>query len=462
MAERRKVVKFHNVPTINIGVIIFGLIFVFLGVQVVRSMNMKHVAVYEVQKSYIDTNISGTAIALRQEALINSETSGYINYYIRDGQKVGKNATIYTVDATGSLSELVAEATDNGFSLDSEGYAEVRNTISSFQDYFNDSNFSDVYEFKYNVEGQVLDIVNSQVLDELVTTNSLGGAFTQIPAAESGIVTYYQDGYEGKTPDELTEADFDEKAYSSVSLKTGEVIQAGTPVYKLITSDYWNLVLPLSEEDAGRLQADTRVTLNLPNVTHVVYGDIEVIQNGDAYFANITLDKMMVNYCQQRYVKVEIVMSRQEGLNIPNSAIVEKDVVKIPNTYLTAGSNSNLMTYFNVRILDEEGNLSITQVAPSIYWKDDSFCYVNPDDFEANAVLVKNDSDETMAIADMGHTKLAGVYNANRGKATFERIEILASDGDFTIITENDPYSLKMYDRIVLDGSSAEEGQIIR
>lgn len=462
MAGNRKVVKFHNVPTINIGVIIFGLIFIFLGVQIVRSLNMKRVAVYEVQKSYMDTNISGTAMALRQESLINTDVSGYVNYYIRDGQKVAKNATVYTVDAAGTLSDLVAEAADNGTALDSVGYSDIRDTISAFRNYFNDTNYSDVYEFKYEIEGQVLDIVNNQILDELVSSNSLGGSYTQIPAAESGIVTFYQDGYETRTPADVTMADFDEKAYTHTSLKTGEVIQSGNPVYKLITSDYWNLVLPLSEEDADRLKADTRVTLYLPNVSHVVYGDIAVIQNGDAYFANITLDKLMVNYCQERYIPIEIVMSRQEGLNIPNSAIVEKRVVKIPNTYLTTGSNTNQMIYFNVRVLDENGNLSISQVAPSIYYKDDSFCYVNPDDFEENAVLVKNDSDETMAISDMGSTKLAGVYNANRGMATFERVEILVSDGDFTIITEGDPYSLKLYDRIVLDGSTVEEGQIIR
>lgn len=462
MGNNRKVIKFHNVPTVNIGVIIFGLIFIFLGVQIYRSLKQVRFSVYEVQKSYMDTNITGSAMALRQEVLVPTSASGYINYYIRNGQRVGKNATVYTLDSTGSLSDLIAETSSEGITLNSAGYTEINTTISAFQNYFSNVNFSDVYEFKYDLESQILDITNTQVLEGLTNADGTAATFSQVASTESGVVTFYQDGYEGKTPADLTTADFNLEAYVSTPLKTGEIIQAGSPVYKLITSEYWNLVLPLSAEDAERLKEDTRVTLILPNIVHEVYGDISVIQNGEEYFANITLDKLMVNYCDERFIPIEIVMTKQEGLNIPNSAIIEKQVLKIPLDYLTAGSNSEQMIYFNVRILDEEGNLSVAQTAPNIYYKDADFCYVNPDDFEPDAILVKNNSDQTLAVSDAGRANLTGVYNVNRGMATFQRIEVLATNGDFSIISEDAPYSLSLYDRIILDSSTVEEGQIIQ
>lgn len=461
MKKNQKVIKFHNVPAINIGVIIFGLIFIFLGVQIFRSSQQVRVSVYEVQKSYIDTNITGSAIALRQESLVATDMSGYINYYIRNGQKVGKNATVYTLDATGSLADIIADASGDGVTLNAAGYSEIKSRISSFQNYFSDVNFSDVYDFKYDLESQILDLVNSQVLEELTSADGTMASFSRIASTESGVVTFYQDGYESKKPEEITLADYDKENYVSTSLKTGEIIQAGSPVYKLITSDIWNLVLPLSSEDAKRLQEDDRVTLRMPNVVHEVYGDITVIQNGEDYFANITLDKLMVNYCEERFIPIEIVMTQQEGLTIPNSAIVEKQVLRIPIDYLTTGSNSNQMIYFNVRILDEEGNLSVMQVAPGIYDKDDAYCYVNPNDFAPDAVLVKNDSDQTLPLTDVGRENRTGVYNANRGTASFRPVEILASDGDFSIISENTNYGIALYDRIVLDSSAVEEGQII-
>lgn len=461
MGRNKKVVKFYNVPSINIGVIVFGLIFIFLVVQIVRSVNQVHISIYEVQRSYMDTNISGTAIALREESIITTGQLGYVNYYIRNGEKVGKNATVYTIDSTGSLNDLIAEASNNNAALNSAGYSEIRSSISSFQNYFSDANFSDVYDFKYDLQTQVLDIVNTQVLEELTSGGGSGVSFSQIPSEQSGVVAYYQDGYETKSAQELTSADFNMDTYTKTSLKTGEILQSGSPVYKLITSEIWNLVLPLSAEDAERLKEDTRATLYLPNISHEVYGDIEVLQNGEEYFAKITLDKLMINYCEERFINVEIVMSKEEGLTVPNTSVLEKQVIKIPEAYMTAGSNSTARTYVNLRTLDEDGNLSITQIAPTIYDSDDSFYYVNPDDFDENAVLVKNNSDETLAISQLERVTMTGVYNINRGIATFQKVTVLASDEEFSIIDDSDSYSLSLYDRIILDASTVEEGSML-
>lgn len=461
MNRNRKVVKFHNVPTINIGIIVFGLIFLFIVVQIVRSMNQVHVSIYEVQRSYMDTNISGTAIALREEMIVTTSQAGYVNYYIRNGEKVGKNATVYTIDSTGSLNDMIAEASNHDATLNNAGYSEIRSSIASFQNYFSDADFSDVYDFKYDLQTQVLDIVNTQVLEQLTSGDGTSVSFSQIPSTQSGVVTYYQDGYEMKTAQEITSADFNMDTYKKTALKTGEILQSGSPVYKLITSENWNLVLPLSADDAERLKEDTRATLYLPNVSHEVYGDIEIIQNGEEYFAKITLDKLMINYCEERFIDIEIVMTKEEGLNIPNTSILEKEVIKIPEAYMVAGSNSTARTNVNVRTLDEDGNLSITQAAPTIYDSDENFYYVNPDDFDENAVLVKNNSDETVSVNQLERTTMTGVYNINRGITTFQKVTVLASDEEFSIIDDSDSYSLSLYDRIILDASTVEEGTMI-
>lgn len=461
MSRNRKVVKFHPVPTINIGIIIFSLIFVFIIVQIIRSMKQEHVSVYEVQNSYMDSNITGTAMILRSETLVNTTQAGYVNYYIRNGERVGKNSTVYTLDSTGTLNDLIAEASANGTQISSTGYAEIRSSISAFQNYFSNTNFSDVYDFKYDLESQVLDIANTQVLEELTAAGS-GVSFHQVVSPESGVVTYYQDGFETKTPDAVTIADFHMDQYEKKPLKSGEILQNGTPVYKLITSEYWNLILPLSDEDADRLAEDTRVTLYLPNVSHEVYGDIEVLQNGTDHYAKITLDKLMVNYCDERFLNIEIVMDKDEGLAIPNTAIVEKSVIKLPKDYMVAGNNSTAAIYVNVRILDEEGNISSDLIALDIYDSDEEYVYLNPNSFSENAVLIKLNSDETLPISQTSRITMTGVYNINRGIAAFEKITILNSDEEFTIVQAGDVYSLSQYDRIILDASLVEEGTMIQ
>ncbi len=461
MSRNNKIVRFHAIPTINIGIIVFSLIFIFIVVQIVRSMNQDHVSVYEVQNSYMDSNITGMAMILRNETLVNTEQAGYVNYYIRNGERVGKNATVYTLDSTGTLNDLIAEASANGAQLNSAGYEQIRSSIASFQNYFSNTNFSDVYDFKYDLESQVLDIANTQVLEELTSAGS-GVSFHQVNSSESGVVTYYQDGYEALTPESVTKSDFDIEKYSKKSLKTGEILQNGTPVYKLITSEYWNLILPLSDEDASRLAEDTRVTLHLPNISREIYGDLEILQNGSEHYAKITLDKLMVNYCDERFITIEIVMDKDEGLAIPNTAILEKQVIRLPREYMVAGANSNSAAYVNVRTLDEEGNLSVDLVEPDIYDSDEESVYINPGNFAENAVLIKNNSDETLPISQAARVTMTGVYNINRGVATFEKVTILNSDEEFTIVQDGDDYSLALYDRIVLDASLVEEGTMIQ
>ena len=75
--------------------------------------------------------------------------------------------------------------------------------------------------------------------------------------------------------------------------------------------------------------------------------------------------------------------------------------------------------------------------------------------------MVKNNSDETLAVAQAPRITMQGVYNINRGVAAFQKINVLTSDDEFTIIEDSNDYSVSMYDRIVLDASVIEEGAII-
>ena len=73
---------------INIGTIIFSIIFIYIVIRILISLPKERLAIYEVQNSYIDTNISTTALIVREEKLVNSESSGYVSYYVRDGEKI--------------------------------------------------------------------------------------------------------------------------------------------------------------------------------------------------------------------------------------------------------------------------------------------------------------------------------------------------------------------------------------
>ena len=466
MARKKdNIVKFRPQAKMNIGVVLFGIIFIYLLIMIIRSFNTHTYSIYEVQASSIDTNIQATGLAIRQEKLINSAESGYISYYIRDGERVGKNATVYTVDETGSVYDSLADLSADNETLDEEQYTEIRNRISMFNSYFDDIGYSDVYNFKYDLENVVLELSNEILVDQLTSMDSAAksaNTFKEVASEESGIITYYQDGYESFDLYKVTENDFNKDKYEKTTLKTGEIIGAGTPVYKMITSENWNLVLMLSNDDAKRLKDSTSVSINIANNPRNVTCDMELIQNNDQYFAILSLDKMMINYINDRFLDIEIIMEQNEGLKIPNSAITNKEVYIIPNTFLTTGSNSSELKYFNVKTLDDNGEVTIKQVAPTIYSKDDINCYVNQDDFEPSNVLIANDSTTTYALSDSSTTTMTGVFCVNKGVATFKLIESIYNNDDFTVIKPNIEYGINLYDRIILDSKTIKENQIIQ
>ena len=184
---------------INIGTCIFIIILIYVLIRIIMSIPKESLSIYEVQNSYIDTNISTTALIVRSETLVNTDNSGYISYYVRDGEKIGKEKTIYTIDETGSVYEKLKDYTSDQLAIPDAGLTEIRTRISNFENYFDYSGFSDVYNFKYDIENTVLELTNEAVIEQLTSLNDNDtntSTYKKVSTKEAGIVTYYQDGYE--------------------------------------------------------------------------------------------------------------------------------------------------------------------------------------------------------------------------------------------------------------------------
>ena len=76
-------------------------------VYVATYLNHKTIAPYVVQEGYLSTNQTYTGIAIRNEVVINARDSGYINYYVREDERIAVNSLVYTLDGTGRLSEIL-------------------------------------------------------------------------------------------------------------------------------------------------------------------------------------------------------------------------------------------------------------------------------------------------------------------------------------------------------------------
>ncbi len=457
--------KPSNEFRVNIGTIIFAIIFFYIIIRILISLQKESLSIYEVQNSYIDTNISATALIVRQEELVNATSSGYVSYYVRDGEKIGKNKTVYTIDETGSIYEKIKDADSDAFELTNDGLNEVRTRISNFENYFNYASFSDVYNFHYDIENAVLELTNEAMIEQLTSLDDSStdiSTYKKVTTTDSGIITYYKDGYENFDIHNFKASDINKSNYKKTTLKTGEIINSGDPVYKLITSENWYLIAELSDKQVKELSDQDTVTVNIHNSSKNITCNFELTKQDNKNFIIISLNQQMVNYINDRFIDIVIIQDQNNGLKIPNTSITKKSVYKIPIDYLSQGSDSTSNNLLNIKVLDDKGEVTLKQVSPDIYKTDDEYCYVDPNDFGGNDVLVNTQNNDTLALNTAEKAELQGVFCVNQGIATFRYIDVLYQDDEYTIVKPEVPYSIAWYDRIILDQSLVKENQIIK
>lgn len=457
--------RYSNEFKLNIGTIIFIIIFIYLFIRIIISLQKETLSIYEVQNSYIDTNISTTALIVRNEKLINADTSGYVSYFVRDGEKVGKNKPIYSIDETGKIHDQIKESQDEAVKLSEESLSEIRSRISNFENYFDYSDFSDVYNFHYDIVNAVMELSNEASIEQLTSLDeneSNSGVYKKVYSSESGIVTYYQDGYEDFNVDNFKADDISKTGYTKQTLKTDKIINSGEPVYKLIASENWSLIAPVSDGQAKMLEDKDTISINIHNSSKNIRCNFELNKVDDKYFVIISLNQQMVNYINDRFVDIVIAMDQNNGLKIPNTSITKKKVYKVPLSMFSNGSDSMDADFLNVKLLDEKGEVTLKQVEPTVYKKDKNYAYIDPNDFSADTVLTNTDGSETLSLSQTKTSKIQGVYCVNQGIATFRYIDILYQDDEYTIVKDNVDYSIAWYDRIVLNQKMVSENQIIK
>ena len=79
----------------------------YLIIVVVTYLKSEHIAPYEVTLGSLAVNNTYTGVILRDETVVESNYSCYINYYAREGEKVANNFMVYTIDATGKINDLI-------------------------------------------------------------------------------------------------------------------------------------------------------------------------------------------------------------------------------------------------------------------------------------------------------------------------------------------------------------------
>lgn len=457
----KKVTKYHKPLGFNIGFFIFIIIFIYMAINIVFFLVKPKISDYEVEYGKITEDNTYTGLILREEHQVAAASSGYVNYYIGDGQRVAKNSPVYLLDATGTVSGLVAQASSTE-TFDIKDYNDIIDQITLYTTNYKDSDFSEVYSFDYILQTSVKDMIGKQStgsLNDLVRSGSLGNSYSIISAQETGVVSHSVDGYETLTLEGITPELLSTASYERTQIKNGTLIDTGTPAYKLITNEVWSIVVALTPEQYEDLSDVNNVSVNILKDGITAQANTYTFNKDGQYYVRLEMDQYMVRYANERYLEVEIVTNEVEGLKIPTSAIVQKDFYKIPIDYLVTDENGN-STGFNVITYDSNNERKVSLARVTVYATDDAFCYVDQADFKAGDMIGL--ADAAQSDYTIGETApISGVYNINQGYAVYRIIEVLAQKDDYCIVDDSTYYGLSIYDHIVLDGSAVSEDQII-
>lgn len=457
-SQDSKILEFKKKRHLNIGIIIFGIIFIYLIATIIMYIMKPNVTIHEVREGSLVKDHSYTGLAIRDESVVFSDGSGYINYFVTENNKVKVGSKVYTLsDNALDFGEVTSEDINN---LSADEKYDIALQIQDFNHDFTEAGFSSSYYLKNEIQNK-LNQQNNQnrlnQLNEMLSANMISNVSIR-QSTQDGIVAYYVDGMEDVSVETATLDDLNKSNYNKIEFSNNRSVNGGDPVYKLIKSDSWTLMIEIDEETKEQLSEKNTVTVNFKKDGKSLKANFEIKEHDGTYIAYLNFTNSMIRYIGERYLDIDLILEDQTGLKIPKSAEIELEFFVIPKSYLTQGGNSNDDGVMK-QIVKKDGTVSYEFVELTIYYSDEVKVYLSKSELKEGDVILKTDSNETHEVK---HTRtLKGVYCINKGYAVFKPINILCESDDYYIIEKGNRYSLSNYDHIALYSTNIKENDIV-
>lgn len=463
MRKRRsdKIVRLPGIVHINIYVVVLLFILLYVLFHLYELATKEHISIYEVTEKQIADDNTVNGLILRDEVVEKSDRTGYINYYVAEGEKIGRNTMVYSVDETGNIADALAKM-DTDMTLNTDDIDKIRTSIARYKKAFHSDQYANVYDFKYDMENTLLELTNTKLAGSLtqVLSDAKGQTnFAVIQAQTPGIIAYSTDGFEDLTIDDINGELFENPQVERKQLRTTQAVGNDTPIYKVITSDDWSIVIPLTQEQYKKIGDSETIPIRFKKNNIKTSVSVHIFQKKKQTYALLSLNRYMVQYLNDRYVEIELLLNTAQGLKIPVSSIVKKKFYKVPSSCLHEGGKDSEQG-ITLRTYTENGEIQNKFIATDGYYQDKKgMVYVDMSSFHAGDVIEQYDTGDTYTIEETG--SLEGVFNVNKGYCEFRRIEKIYANTEYCIIKKDTPYGLSIYDHIVNNPECINENDII-
>ncbi len=451
--------KFKRRRSVNITLILFCAILLYVIIVGIIYLRRTHTVRYEVVEGALASSTIYRGIILRDESLVGNTTPGYVNYLAREGQRVAVGDLVYTVDETGTLNDYIESLSLGENSLTDKELSEFRTDIINYMHNYEARNFGDVYSFKYSLKNTVLKLANSKLLNNMnsASENTQSVSLKYCYSANTGIVSYWYDGYEELLPELIDDSVFNEKEYQRTQLLSNELHSVDETVYKLNTGEDWSVVIPIEKGLGEELLEKQYILVKFLKNQNESWGKVDLLNNDKGTYLQLSFTNSMVSFVDDRFLDIELELGDEKGLKIPVSSIAEKEFFLIDESFVTENNDSYTVL---MQVYAEDGTKTASSVSIPVYYYDDAkgLYYVDNQYLSAGDILFGTNED-TFVVKDKA--SLIGVYNINKGYADFKQITILYQNDEYAIVKSNTAYGLRVYDYIALDADSVSDEQFI-
>ena len=451
--NKKKVVSFEKKSRfgwLNIGTGIFVAILIYMIIYLFAYLSRDRTVSFEVTRGTISGNYRYTALALKDETVIPAAYTGKVTYYARNGAKAGTGLTVCSIDEKGS-----GEALTYAASLTDEDYEQLRNNAAGFTSNFSDSAFRQVYDFKADVLGYLLQSAQS------TSYEPSSGLINLVTAPSSGFVVYSVDGMEDLTEDQITRECFNRNQYKASRLSSDGRVKAGDSLFKLVSGERWYLYFPVSRDLATKLMDRTSVRFRFLRDDTTFSAPFTVMElNGD-YYGRISLNNSLYRYVGERYLDIELLMDSKTGLKVPRSAVTERTFYGIPEEYAIPNPDSASEVTLIKESFSRDGQSTTQYVTAPVYGRQDGVYLVDLDLLEPGDYVLMDGTAKKRKITEKDRITIQGVYNMNKGFAQFRQVTIVDANENFCIVEPRSIYGLAAHDFIVLDASGVSSDEIL-
>ena len=455
----RNIVQFHKMPNIRISLVLVLIIMVYVVFHMFSYFTKKHVAITEVRQGSIVSDDHYDALAIRSEQVVKAASSGYLYYYLSSLSRIGTGQYAYSIDSNGQMVEQLKQYSEDDASLSDTQKKQLAEKLLGFSEGFDTSDYGSLYSFYAQAQASLKESL------ALSARSSLKRQLKQATAEETfksyatdvpGLIVLNVDGKEDLSLKNFTENDFDTSKVTEKNLASVDKIKAGEPVYRLVTSDNWNLVMPLSDDKAKELRDNTGIEITFLEDGAKTWCKSHVTRRDDQYYLILSLDDSVDRYAAERFVSIDLSLEKKNGLKVPNSSLKQVLLYEIPKNYITYGGDQQ-----TPGVLRRIGDGHVVTKLSEYERDEDGTIWGTYDGIRQSDEILDPGTLRGKTIQSLEVKKGYGVFNVNKGYAQFALVRILFHNNQYSIIEPVHSSELALYDHIALEASDVKEDEIV-